>query len=380
MEVSILIPAFEPDHKLVSLVAWLAASSVAAVIVVDDGSGPEYAQYFDAVKKLPKVHLLRHAVNLGKGAALKSGINYALCEFPNCLGVVTADADGQHHPEDVLKVAARLCAQPRTLVLGVRDFGSTVPLRSRLGNQLTKGIMYLVTGQRIGDTQTGLRGIPRSLMPRLLKIPASGYQFELEMLIACKHTSRNIVEERIRTIYIGVNESSHFNPLLDSMRIYFTLFRFSIVSLITAVIDNATFYFMLQCSLPLGLAQATGRLVAVLFNYTGSRKAVFLSQNNHRRLFPRYLTVVVGSGMVSYGLIRYLTSSLGFSVIPAKLLVESILFLFNFAVLRDFVFTRNAEDEPHDDNSSGKPVTIINGTTEQQRPLVVDAVKAERPV
>ena len=344
-EIAILIPAFEPDDRLVSLIAWLSPTSAAAIVVIDDGSGPEHTEYFEAAKAFPKVHLLRHAVNLGKGAALKSGINYVLCELPECQGVVTADADGQHHSEDILKVARRLCENPGKLVLGVRDFGSTVPFRSRVGNQLTKCVMRLVTGQRIADTQTGLRGVPRSLMPQLLKIPAAGYQFELEMLLSCKHTSRMIVEERIRTIYIGANESSHFNPLLDSLRIYFTLFRFSIVSLLTALLDNATFYLMFRASVTLALAQFAGRAVGVMFNYSAARKAVFLSNHNHRVLLPRYLCVVAGSGLISYSLIRYLTSSWSFGILPAKLVVESALFVFNFAVLRDFVFIKSEEGE-----------------------------------
>jgi putative flippase GtrA len=158
------------------------------------------------------------------------------------------------------------------------------------------------------------------------------------------------------------------------MRIYFTLFRFSIVSLLTAVLDNAIFYFMLRFSVTLGLAQIAGRSAAMLFNYTASRKAVFLSHGNHRIIFPKYLSVVVGSGLVSYGLIRYLTSSLSFSIIPAKILVESILFVFNFAVLRDFVFTRHVENDGGNDldaNSSGKPTTIKGHKTVERRPALL---------
>lgn len=343
MDLAVLIPAFEPDNTLVTLVEALSASAVAAIVVVNDGSGPRYEQRFEALKNLPKVHLLKHAVNLGKGAALKSGINYVLCAFPDHCGVVTADADGQHHPEDILKVARRLCAEPQKLVLGVRDFGGTVPLRSRVGNQLTKAIMYVVTGQRIADTQTGLRGIPQSLMQRLLRVPGTGYEFELEMLIISKHNSQPMVQENIQTIYIGRNTSSHFNPVLDSLRIYFTLFRFSIVSILTAILDNSVFYAALRCSLGVGLAQITGRLAAIAFNYSAGRKAVFLSHQRHRAVFPKYLLSVIGSGVVSYALIRFLSSNLSIGILPAKVIAESILFLFNFAVQRDFVFMRRED-------------------------------------
>jgi len=66
----------------------------------------------ERIAGLERVHLVHHAVNLGKGAALKTGMNYALVHFPNCCGVVTADADGQHHPEDIVRVAQRLRSIP----------------------------------------------------------------------------------------------------------------------------------------------------------------------------------------------------------------------------------------------------------------------------
>jgi hypothetical protein len=107
-------------------------------------------------------------VNPGKGAALKTGINYILCEFPDALGVVTADADGQHHPEDILRVAGRLASDRESLILGVRSLRSTVPLHSRIGKRITRSLVWLPIGQRLSDTQTGLRAIPRSLLSELL--------------------------------------------------------------------------------------------------------------------------------------------------------------------------------------------------------------------
>ena len=79
-------------------------------------------------------------------------------------------------------------------------------------------LMRLIVGQKLTDTQTGLRGIPAPLVPCLLKLPSSGYEFELDMLIACKHQSVGIVEQPIRTIYLEGNKSSHFRPVADSMR------------------------------------------------------------------------------------------------------------------------------------------------------------------
>ena len=218
----VLIPAYKPGLELVELVRALPEF---VVVVVDDGSGPEFAGIFE---KLEGVRIVRHAVNLGKGAALKTGMNYALVEFPDLAGIVTADADGQHDPDDVRRVAQRLKEHPEALVLGARTFGGGVPLRSRLGNSITRSVMRIAVGHRLSDTQTGLRAIPRGLMERMLRVSASGYEFELEMLIAAKHLGVEVIEQPIQTIYGEGNPTSHFEPLRDSMRIYFVLLRFRV--------------------------------------------------------------------------------------------------------------------------------------------------------
>ena len=98
-----MIPAYQPGEPLVAVVEALLELGVQAIIVVNDGSRPDCAPFFERVARSGRVHLLHHAVNLGKGAALKTGMNYALVRFPGCAGVVTADADGQHHPDDIVK-------------------------------------------------------------------------------------------------------------------------------------------------------------------------------------------------------------------------------------------------------------------------------------
>ena len=168
MLIPVLIPAYKPGRALVELVRRLSAAAVSAVIIVDDGSGPSYQSLFEELRLFPRTHLLRHAVNLGKGAALKTGINYALCNFPCMCGMVTADADGQHAFEDILAVAAKIKEGTGALILGVRQFrGNTIPLRSRLGNALTRGVFRVLVGESVADTQTGLRGIPAALLPAL---------------------------------------------------------------------------------------------------------------------------------------------------------------------------------------------------------------------
>lgn len=338
---AVIVPAYRPEGALDDLVLTLSRSAVVAIVIVDDGSGSEYREQFDRLARLPKVHMLRHAVNFGKGAALKTAFNHVLCAFPDVVGVVTADADGQHAAEDILHVGASLIRHPNALILGARHFdGAGVPLRSRIGNKATRWLVELLIGQRLLDTQTGLRGIPAALLPSLLRIAASGYDFELEMLIAAKHLSFPVHEEPAQTIYIEGNRSSHFNPLFDSMRIYFTLLRFSILSLLTALLDNLVFLSAFSFTGSIASAQVCGRLAAVVFNYTAVRKLVFLSRQSHRVVLPRYLLLVVASGLLSYSLIRFFTSTLTVHVMTAKILAEGLVFIANFTIQRDFIFTK----------------------------------------
>jgi glycosyltransferase involved in cell wall biosynthesis len=344
--VSIVIPAYQPGEALVELVRRLSGAPISAVVVVNDGSDGKCRALFDAIRCLPRVHVLDHAVNLGKGAALKTGINYALCNFPDDCGVVTADADGQHDPEDVLRVAALLGEHPDSLILGVRQFETGVPLRSRLGNRITQIVQRAIVGQNLADTQTGLRGIPRRLAAQLLRMPSNGYEFELDMLIACKHQSLPIVQVPIRTIYLPGNPSSHFNPLIDSMKIYFVLLRFGMISFLTAVLDNAIFVGVFRATGILWESQVLGRVGALVFNYSAARRAVFLSRERHLATLPKYLLLVALNGVISYAMINILVSRFGVAVPWAKILAESILFLAHFTLQRDFIFMKGRGTRP----------------------------------
>src|SRR5690242_153291 len=99
-----LIPAYRPGESLVQLAEALRQRGFAPVVVVDDGSGLGYAAIFARLATIDGVRILRHAVNLGKGAALKSGMNFILVNYPEAPGAITVDADGQHDPADVAEV------------------------------------------------------------------------------------------------------------------------------------------------------------------------------------------------------------------------------------------------------------------------------------
>lgn len=336
----VLIPAYRPTETLARLVAELAARGFGRILVVDDGSGPAFAPLFESLLRHPAVTLLRHEANRGKGEALKTGLHHLLGSQPAAEGAVTADADGQHLPDDIERIARRLAGcDGSTLVLGCRRFGPGVPLRSRFGNLVTAAAMRWIAGLRLADTQTGLRGIPRALAARLLETKTSGYEFELDMLLMAKHAGFSVCEVPIATVYAEGNRSSHFNPLRDSMRIYFVLLRFMLVSLATAVLDNFVFRLVLSVTPALPEAQLAARAAALAFQYPAARRAVFHSGQPHRRELPRFLAVAAGHALLSYAAIHWLTLEQGFALFAAKITVETALFPVNFLLQRDWVFT-----------------------------------------
>lgn len=223
--VAVLIPAWQPSSELVSLVRSLIQSGCNSILVVDDGSHVSHQPVFQNLQSIPAVHLLRHARNTGKGSALKTGIRYFLSTLPNHAGVVTADADGQHAVGDITRVATALAKQPHTTILGARRPVPRMPLRSRFGNALTRHVFRAATGIMLADTQTGLRGFPKSLLPQLLAVHGERYEYEMAVLLHLCSAGHLPVEVPIRTIYSEHNRSSHFRPLRDSAHVYKVLAR-----------------------------------------------------------------------------------------------------------------------------------------------------------
>ena len=227
MKVHVLIPALNPCDRLIGVVGeLLRCEAVASIIVVNDGSDADCDPVFQAVAARPRVELLRHQENRGKGAALRTGIRRFLDREAADDILITADADGQHLPSDILAVAAMAQQQPASLVLGTRTLRGDVPLRSRFGNELTRFIFRLFTRERLTDTQTGLRAVPRTLLQRLLAARADRYAFELEMLLLASRLGIPFVTVPIQTVYLEGNADSHFRPIADSARIYWVFARY----------------------------------------------------------------------------------------------------------------------------------------------------------
>jgi glycosyltransferase involved in cell wall biosynthesis len=339
MKIAIVIPAYEPDKQLISLVDALKHDY--SLIIVDDGSGPNYKHIFDTIQT-DNITVLQHSSNLGKGQALKTAFSHVLQHEPECMGIVTADADGQHLPADIIHTLNTLALEPEHLILGSRHFTGHIPLRSKWGNRLTRGIFSMLMGKKLIDTQTGLRGIPRHLLPALLNIKSHGYEFELEMLIYAVQHHIPITELKIATIYENNNACSHFNPLLDSAKIYFVFLRFSGLGLVTALIDLLIFTFSFMMTHNILLSECLGRGSGGLFSFAAGKHIVFKSKGSYAKELLKFFALWTTLLLTSYAMIVG-AHELGLNIYLSKIITQTLLFLASFSIQRLFVFPYNPE-------------------------------------
>lgn len=355
MNTAILIPAYEPDEKLIDLTYKLSTMQFPIIMVVNDGSSKKCDEIFDTLKKIPYCTVINHQFNKGKGAALKTGINAILNTDIHIAGCLTVDADGQHLPEDILKTAEVFERNSSALVLGCRDFSArNVPAKSRFGNLLTRAVYRLSTGKSLTDTQTGLRAIPVNLMKRFLVLPGDHYEFEMNMLMQAARNDIPIIETVIQTIYLEQNKASHFNPLLDSVRICKEILKFSFSSLVCSGVDIGLFTLAFQvfssCNIPWPLLGATSfaRLISSGINFTLNRKLVFQSQESLSTQGVKYYLLCFVQMLCSWLLLEGLTSLGPGNVVALKILADILLFVISFGVQRLFVFKRSM---PHENNA-----------------------------
>jgi glycosyltransferase involved in cell wall biosynthesis len=224
----VLLPVYRPGPRLTALVTDLLADDWAAIVVVDDGSGAEAATHL-ARLQAHGCTILRHSVNRGKGAALKTGLRHVAAAYPGC-AVVCADADGQHRAEDLRRVVER--AEPGRFVLGVRRV-EQMPARSRFGNTVTRALFRAATGHRVTDTQTGLRVFPAALLEQLCAVPGEHFEYEMNVLLEAARTGQAIDEVEIPTRYLDGNEGSNFSGITDSIRVYRALLGYAATLLVT---------------------------------------------------------------------------------------------------------------------------------------------------
>ena len=214
----VLVPAYQAEKTLAGVIEDLRAALpdlADAIFVIDDGSTDATA----AIARNAGCQLVTHAVNRGKGAALRSGLEAARdARFAIALSV---DADGQH-PADAALEVLNADDNPEALVLGIRQLESAgAPRKNQISNGISNFFISHFAGRPLQDTQCGLRRYPVDTT-LALGARGDGYDFEAEVLLRAIWRGVPIVEKPVRVLY-PEDRTTHFHVVRDPWRIVRTV-------------------------------------------------------------------------------------------------------------------------------------------------------------
>ena len=211
-KICILIPAYNAQETLGSVLRKVEPLKI-DIIVVDDGSSDETKR----ISSEMRVHLLSHPVNLGKGAALRTGFQYILQKDYEV--VITLDADGQHNPSEIpflLRIFQNV--KPDILIASrAAEFGKMTFLR-RFWNRLGVKAVARLCHSDITDSQSGFRLIRTNLLKEV-NLSTSGFETELELLIKACKKGFSVLSVPINTQKVDGMSSTHFRPVVDTWRV-----------------------------------------------------------------------------------------------------------------------------------------------------------------
>ncbi len=213
MKTFVVIPAFN-DTKMLDGVINTCLEYVDHVVIVDDGSRQPVVT---SLAPRPNLTVLRHAVNLGKGASLKTGAEWVVGQAAEL--IVFLDADGQHDPSEIPHLVQPIQVNRADVVFGVRSFQKHMPAVARLGNTFLTFALSAMFRIRVSDTQSGYRAIRASIYPQIAwRSPR--YAVETEMVVNTGKHHLRYVEVPISTIYLDRYKGT---TIFDGLRIFINM-------------------------------------------------------------------------------------------------------------------------------------------------------------
>lgn len=355
----IIIPALEPPPALVKYVQALLERGFPRIVIVDDGSSPACRSIFDSLARMSGCVVLRHEVNRGKGAALKTALRHCLQQGWQQIyrRVIMVDADGQHAVEDVCGMARASHEHPDAYVLGIRDFNQkSVPARSRFGNRLTSGAFHLFYGRYLRDTQTGLRALPISLWEWAVQVAGERFEYETNCLVQAMKQGIPMAEMPIRTLYFNKNENTHYRTLRDSWPIFKILVRhlgaYALAGAIASAVTLAVFAWVDLVWLK-GAAPA-GRLLAasVISAAAGSLARLFLhrilrvrTERNMTDATAKYYLLVAVQMLASYLVVLAVHVLTSWTAVWIKLVADILLAVAGYQIHPRWLFKSHPTTE-----------------------------------
>lgn len=211
-----IIPAYNEGLRIGPVISRT-RKIVGKVVVVDDGSTDNTAN----VAEKRGAMLLRHVLNLGKGAALKTGCDYAMKHGAQIL--VVLDADAQHRPEDIPRFLSAV--EKADIVFGCRKLNRKMPMILRFGNWGISKMTKILYGVDIADTQTGFRAFTAHAY-RKIRWQSTDYSMESEMISLVGKHKLKYAKINIETLYPNKYKGT---TVLDGVKIVLNLIRWKIM-------------------------------------------------------------------------------------------------------------------------------------------------------
>ena len=216
--VLVVIPALNAERSLGDIVRG-ARAILADVLVIDDGSRDRTAE----VAREAGANVISHGVNRGKGAALKSGFGFAMQRGYDA--VITLDADGQHLPSEIPKFLAARAETQADLIIGGRAhlFEQMLPRRRR-ANRFSAWCIARASMTNVTDSQSGFRLYSSKLLLKA-RLRSDGFDLESEVIVRAGCDGFKVITIPIDLGFVDGLSTSHYKPLLDSLRIFWTVTR-----------------------------------------------------------------------------------------------------------------------------------------------------------
>ena len=374
-----LIPAYKPNIQLLEFVKGIEEHGMDCLIV-NDGSGEEYLSLFHKIERETEARVLSFPENRGKGAALKAGLEYLQKENAVLQGdftIITLDADGQHLLKDALNLLSVAEEKKDTLILGSRTQSKDSPLRSRIGNGITKEVFNLCTGVEVKDTQTGMRAFSGKMIPEMLDIPGERYEYEMNVLLYLAKEGVPMEEVPIETVYINDNAESHFDTVKDSYRIYKQILKFSASSLVSFLADFLLYSFFFLITGGLFVSNFLARVISLHINFFINKNVVFSAEGQEAQVslgatgikreesgkgaktqenkklwnlsvwktikkeeYLSYLGLAAFIFLINSFILSGIVGSLGMNPYLAKILTEGLLFCLSYFVQKKWIFEK----------------------------------------
>ena len=214
MKISVVLPLYNEVKHIAGVIQGISKYKI-PIIVVNDGS-TDLGKNF---KFKSKITLLTHKINLGKGAAMMTGAEYAFSHSADA--VIFMDSDGQHSPKNLIGFIEKLNMNKYDVVLGSRKLNREVPFVRRTGNMVASQIIKLFFGISVTDPLSGFRAITKSSFNKI-RWDSSGYSVESEMVANIAKHNLTFVEIPVDTIYHdkykGMSVLDAFGVLLDVLK------------------------------------------------------------------------------------------------------------------------------------------------------------------